>query len=322
VCSLEGASVSFVGAGTCTVRANQPGNSNYEAAPEAQQSFAVGRRAQVVVFSSTPPASATVGGPGYTLAATASSGLAVSFSSGTPSVCALAGSTVGFLEAGICTIDANQPGNSNYGPAPEASQSFPVAPEAGQSFAVGSPPALMPMTTSAATAAGSPPPLLASPFSPPPDSDFSLQGRPTVNPKTGAITFHASVSNPGTLTWLVTFPNGTFGAFSATRSGCSASRIRLSGKCRPAQIVFGKSALSVDDAAATRVTVTFTATPSSSARKALANALARGRGLPVTARLSFRSSLGGGSVSHTYSVTARLAKATKAGPQPSGKGVG
>jgi hypothetical protein len=325
VCALEGASVSFVGAGTCTVRANQPGNSNYEAAPEAQQTFAVGRRAQVVEFSSTPPASATVGGPSYAVAARASSGLPVSLSSGTPSVCTLAGSTVGFLEAGTCTIDANQPGNSNFEPAPETRQSF----------AVGGPPALMPMTTPGATPAGSPPPELASlftpplaspltpplasPSTPPPDSDFSLQGNPTVNTKTGAITFIASVSNPGTFTWLVTFRNGTFGAFSATRSKCSASRIRLNGKCRPAQIVFGKSALSVGAAAGARVTVTFTATPSSSARKALANALARGRALPVTALLSFRSSLGGGSVSHSYSITARLAKATKAGSQPNGK---
>jgi hypothetical protein len=309
VCSLAGSTVSFIAAGTCTIEADQAGDATYQAAPQVEQSFAVGRRAQVVEFSSTPPATAAVGGPSYAVAARASSALPVSFSSGTPSVCTLAGSTVDFLEAGTCTIDANQPGNSDYDPAPEARQSF----------AVGGPPALIPTTTPAATPAGSPPPLLASPFTPPPDSDFSLQGNPTVNTKTGVITFIASVSNPGTFTWLVTFRNGIFGAFSATRSKCGASRISLNGKCRPAQIVFGKGALSVGDAAGARGTVTFTATPSSSARKALANALAGGRGLPVTALLSFRSSLGGSSVSHTYLVTARLAKATKAGRQPSGK---
>jgi CSLREA domain-containing protein len=34
--------VSFVGAGTCTINANQAGNANYNAAPQAQQSFGVG----------------------------------------------------------------------------------------------------------------------------------------------------------------------------------------------------------------------------------------------------------------------------------------
>jgi hypothetical protein len=69
--------------------------------------------------------------------------------------------------------------------------------------------------------------------------------------------------------------------------------------------------VSVAGAAATAVTVTFKATPSSSARKALAKAVARGVGLPVTAVLGFRSSLGGSSVSHTYTITARLAQTSR-----------
>jgi hypothetical protein len=309
-----GSTVSFVGAGTCAIRASQTGDSNYEAAPEAQQSFAVTKRAQLIELLSAPPAAASVGGPDYALAARASSGLPVSFSSGTPSVCAVDGSTVTFLEAGTCTIDASQPGNSNYDPAPEVRQSFIVGSLAALT------PTIAPVPTPAAsqppppspTTAASPPPSVLPPSMPAtPDSGFSLRGNPIINPKTGAITFTASVSNPGIFTWLLTFRNGTFGAFSASRGKCSASQIRIKGKCRPAQVVFAKSALSVGAAAASGVTVIFTATPSSSARKALAEALKRGRGLPVTALLGFRSSLGGSSVSHTYSIAARLSKTSK-----------
>jgi hypothetical protein len=41
VCTISGATVSFTGAGTCTIDANQAGNANYEPAPQKQQSFAV-----------------------------------------------------------------------------------------------------------------------------------------------------------------------------------------------------------------------------------------------------------------------------------------
>src|SRR4029079_8133886 len=82
VCSLAGSVVSFTGAGTCTVRANQASNGSYQAAPQAQQSFAVTNPApsqsvQTITFTSPPPVGAVVGGSSYTVTATASSGLAV-----------------------------------------------------------------------------------------------------------------------------------------------------------------------------------------------------------------------------------------------------
>lgn len=53
-------------------------------------------------------------GANFTIAATASSGLAVTFKSLTSSTCAVAGSTVTVLGAGICRIEATQAGNSTY----------------------------------------------------------------------------------------------------------------------------------------------------------------------------------------------------------------
>ena len=43
VCTVSGATVSFVGAGTCVINANQAGDANYNPAPQVQQSFAVAR---------------------------------------------------------------------------------------------------------------------------------------------------------------------------------------------------------------------------------------------------------------------------------------
>jgi len=69
-------------------------------------------------FTSTPP----------TPAATASSSLAVSYSSGTPGVCTVtSGGTISFVSAGTCTIRADQAGNANYAAASQVQQSFVVA---------------------------------------------------------------------------------------------------------------------------------------------------------------------------------------------------
>ncbi len=139
VCTVSGSTVSFTGSGTCSIDANQSGNASYQAAPQAQQSFAVGLATQTIGFTSTPPGSALAGGAGYTVSATASSGLAVAFSlsAGSAGVCTISGASVSFVGGGTCTINANQPGNGSYQAAPQAQQSFTVA---------GSPPPKSPQT--------------------------------------------------------------------------------------------------------------------------------------------------------------------------------
>jgi hypothetical protein len=127
VCTIAGSTVSFIGAGTCVIDANQAGNGNYNAAPQVQQSFVVTKQNQTITFTSTAPATAKNGGATYTVTATATSGLAVTFSSATPTICSVIGSTVTFIGAGTCTINADQAGNATYNPAPQVQQSFLVA---------------------------------------------------------------------------------------------------------------------------------------------------------------------------------------------------
>jgi Chitobiase/beta-hexosaminidase C-terminal domain len=80
----------------------------------------------------TSPAAATTkvnyGVAPVALAATATSGLPVVFTTTTPTVCTgLNTDTVTFINNGTCTIDANQPGNSQYAPAPQVVITFTVA---------------------------------------------------------------------------------------------------------------------------------------------------------------------------------------------------
>jgi hypothetical protein len=244
-------------------------------------------KAQLIEFTSSAPGSASVGGAIYAVAATASSGLAVSFSSGTPSVCSVTGSTVSFSAVGTCTLDANQAGSSEYEAAPEAQQSFAVGPAP---TLLSTPPAASSSTLS-----------FTSSSRPAPNSNFVL-GNPAINPKTGTITFTASVGDPGTFSWVLTFANGRFGAFQASKRKCKAGQIKLSGRCRPAKIVFATGNAAVDAAGI----ASFTVKPSASAAKALRNALKKKQGLSVTATLTFRTSLGASAVSHTLSITDRL----------------
>ena len=64
-----------------------------------------------------------------TLAATASSGLPVEFSTTTPAVCTVSGSSLTLVAAGTCTVSADQPGDAaqSIGAAPSVVRSFEVS---------------------------------------------------------------------------------------------------------------------------------------------------------------------------------------------------
>ena len=141
VCTISAGVVSFIGAGTCTIDANQLGNATYGAAPQAQQSFLVAKAPQTISGFSTPPSSATAGGATYDVSATGGgSGNPVTYTidASSSSVCTISAGVVSFIGAGTCTIDANQLGNGAYNAATQAQQSFAVG-IAALSITAGSP---------------------------------------------------------------------------------------------------------------------------------------------------------------------------------------
>jgi uncharacterized protein (TIGR02145 family) len=79
---------------------------------------------QTITFAPYPEELA-IGGTAY-LSATASSDLAVVFSSLTSDICSVSGNEVTGLEQGSCTVAADQPGNAAYNPATRVIHDFDV----------------------------------------------------------------------------------------------------------------------------------------------------------------------------------------------------
>ena len=124
--TVNGSTLTIIGAGTVVLAADQPGNSTYAAAPEVTQNITVTLAAQTITFP-TIPAQTISNWVSVPLGAYASSGLPVSYASTTPSVCTVSGSSASLLAPGTCTIQASQPGDGvTYAPASTVTQSFTV----------------------------------------------------------------------------------------------------------------------------------------------------------------------------------------------------
>jgi 2',3'-cyclic-nucleotide 2'-phosphodiesterase (5'-nucleotidase family) len=126
VCSVNGSQVTTLAVGSCTITADQTGDVGYYlAATRVLSTFQVTGMPQSITFSDFGPL--TVGATA-TLSATATSNLAVSFSSQTTSVCTVSGNTVTAVAVGTCSINANQPGDGAYwSAAPTVSKSATVS---------------------------------------------------------------------------------------------------------------------------------------------------------------------------------------------------
>ena len=125
----NGATVTILTGGTCTIRASQIGTISYSAAADVERSFTVATVGQSITFGTL--GNKTLGDAAYDVSATGgASGNPVTFASQNTSVCTTSGTngaTVTLLATGTCTIRASQTGNSSYGPATDVDQSFTVA---------------------------------------------------------------------------------------------------------------------------------------------------------------------------------------------------
>lgn len=128
VCTLSNGTVTMTsGTGTCVVTASQAGNANYNPASTSQtvtaQKASQAITFNVPAFNYYPYPS---GNNTFSVGATASSGLPVSFSAS--GVCSVSGTTVTLSGVGVCVITAAQAGNTNYNPAPSLSRTFQIVP--------------------------------------------------------------------------------------------------------------------------------------------------------------------------------------------------
>ena len=124
VCSISGGVVTFNHVGTCTLYFNDPGNTDYLPATQVVQVVSVGQGANSITITSTAPSNAVVGGATYTPTATATSGdtVVITVDSSSSGVCSISGGVVTFNHVGTCTLDFNDPGNTDYLPATQVVQ--------------------------------------------------------------------------------------------------------------------------------------------------------------------------------------------------------
>ena len=128
ICTVTGASVTLLGAGTCTIDADQAGNVNFAAAAQVAKSFTITQGTQTISF--TGPANTALSAGPVAVTGTASSGLTVVFTSATTGICTVAGNSITLVATGTCTIHADQPGNGNWTAATTVPQSFTITPGA------------------------------------------------------------------------------------------------------------------------------------------------------------------------------------------------
>jgi hypothetical protein len=120
---FAGTSVFISSAGSCTVTASQWGDQNYNPAPDVSRTFTIARAPQTIAFAPLPDK--TYGDPDFTVYGSASSGSEVRFAA--LGNCTISGATVHLTGAGSCTVTASEPGNVDYEPAPDVSQTFAIA---------------------------------------------------------------------------------------------------------------------------------------------------------------------------------------------------
>jgi hypothetical protein len=122
-CTLSGSTVHLTGGGSCTITASVPGDNNYKSA-SLDALFTIAKAIQTITFTLTDK---YLDQSPVTLAATASSGLPVSYAA--TGVCTVTGdATNGYkltlTAVGSCTVTASQGGNASYNAAPDSSQTI------------------------------------------------------------------------------------------------------------------------------------------------------------------------------------------------------
>ena len=114
VCIASGFYVQIVGGGTCTLTYQSAANTSYLASDLYKVSFEVTRDPQTMTF--TLPATVDIATKTLALAATASSGASVIYSTTSADACSITGSTLNLLRAGNCVVTASQVGTSTLAP--------------------------------------------------------------------------------------------------------------------------------------------------------------------------------------------------------------
>ncbi|MEY3561804.1 MAG: hypothetical protein RL068_956 [Actinomycetota bacterium] len=128
-CTYQAPDVTFTASGSCTITANQSGDSDYLAAAAVTQTISVGERNQTITFAAL--GDKEYGDAAFLVTATSSeSSRVVAITSATTAVCTIDSNNVVLLKlAGTCTLHADQAGQAGVvAAASRVTRSFEVFP--------------------------------------------------------------------------------------------------------------------------------------------------------------------------------------------------
>ena len=125
--TISGNQLTTTGVGSIVVAADQSGSVTYSAAPEVQRTIVVTQASQTITFAPTTPITYNPTSNSVALTASATSGLAVTFTlvSGPAT---LSSNTLTINGFGKITVSASQSGSANYSAAPTVTQIIVVNP--------------------------------------------------------------------------------------------------------------------------------------------------------------------------------------------------
>ena len=125
VVTINGSTVTIIGAGTSKITASQPGNNNFHEAPSVAQQLVVNKADQTITI--TPVSDKLTSDPDFDVEAVVDSGLDLEYSLTGPA--SITGETISLQGIkGTVEVTVSQPGNGNYN-STEASISFDVLEE-------------------------------------------------------------------------------------------------------------------------------------------------------------------------------------------------
>ena len=122
---VDGNKLHIIGAGSVIITATQPGDPNWLAATAVKKTLTIGKRGQVIDFAAF--SSHQMGDADFDAAASASSGLTVTYASATPAVATIVNGKIHLKGKGSTVITASQAGNTAWAAATPVKQTLTVA---------------------------------------------------------------------------------------------------------------------------------------------------------------------------------------------------
>jgi hypothetical protein len=117
ICTVAGSQALMVAPGTCRIAADQAGNGSFAAAETETQEFEIEKHSQNIDVE--PIEDQPLSDERITIVATVDSGLPLTYRSGTPAVCSVAGIVISMDAIGTCRVIVAQAGNNVYEEASE-----------------------------------------------------------------------------------------------------------------------------------------------------------------------------------------------------------